>query len=77
MSGLVAAGLLDPVAAGRDAGAVLGRREAERLYEAARLDLERTTAEFEAARAALAARDEEVRYLRKTLTNAMGSRRAA
>ena len=65
LAGLVAAGLLDPVAAGSDPEAVLGRREAERLYEVARLELERTKAELGAARSALSARDEEIRFLRK------------
>ena len=65
LAGLVAAGLLDPVAAASDPEAVLGRREAERLYEVARLELERTKAELGAAKSALSARDEEIRFLRK------------
>jgi hypothetical protein len=66
ISGLVAAGLLDPVAAGSDPEAVLGRREAERLFEVARLELERTKAELEAARALAAERESEIKHLRKT-----------
>lgn len=65
LAGLVAAGLLDPVAAGSDPEAVLGRREAERLYEVARLELERTKAELEAARTLAAEREAEIKHLRK------------
>lgn len=79
-AGLVAAGLLDPVAAGSDPEAVLGRREAERLYEVARLELERTKAERDAARALAAEREAEIRHLRKMqsdLVAALGAGRAA
>lgn len=80
VAGLVAAGLLDPVAAGSDPEAVLGRREAERLYEVARLELERTRAELESARALAAEREAEIRHLRKMqsdLVAALGAGRAA
>ena len=80
LAGLVAAGLLDPVAAGSDPEAVLGRREAERLYEVARLELERTKAERDAARALAAEREAEIRHLRKMqsdLVAALGAGRAA
>ena len=80
LSGLVAAGLLDPTAAGSDPEAVLGRREAERLFEVARLELERTRAELAAARALAAERDAEIKHLRKMqsdLVAALGAGRAA
>ena len=65
LAGLVAAGLLDPVAAASDPEAVLGRREAERLYEVARLELERTKAERDAALRLAAEREAEIKHLRK------------
>lgn len=80
ISGLVAAGLLDPVAAASDPEAVLGRREAERLYEVARLELERTKAELDAARTLAPERETEIKHLRKMqsdLVAALGAGRAA
>lgn len=80
LAGLVEAGLLDPRAAGSDPEAVLGRRQAERLYEVARLELERTKAELEAARGLAAEREAEIKHLRKMqsdLVAALGAGRAA
>jgi hypothetical protein len=80
LTGLVIAGLVDPTAAGSDPEVVLGRRGAERLYEVARSELERTKAELVAARELVAAHETEIKHLRKVhgdLVAALSAKQAA
>jgi hypothetical protein len=67
---LVAAGMLDPLAATADVAEIAGRSRAERDLVAARQELAVATARIEALTDRLARNDDEIAFLRTMLTKA-------